>query len=258
MSSASAPFGSTSTQGFVKTASSTSPFGQTASSATPFGQNTKPTASPFGQAPTPAAPMSSPFGSNPNTSAISGAPTTFGGKTARELLFAFYQQRNPSKIAEVDKLLAKYAGKEEQMFRNLAKKYNLDPSVFSLGAAAPAPTPAFGAPPIGQPAGFGQASTMSGGFGNMASAPSTAGFGSFGQSPQGGTSGFGSLSTGGTPQPAASAPSTTGFGSFGQSPQGSTSGFGGTPQPAPGGGFGSMGNTGFGSPAATPFGAARR
>ena len=59
---------------------------------------------------------------SPSTQA--GTPTTFtqtttsppswasplAGKTPREVLTAFYQQRNPSKLGEVDKLLAKYRG----------------------------------------------------------------------------------------------------------------------------------------------------
>lgn len=79
---------------------------------------------------------------------------SFSGKSARDTLYAFYQQRNPSKLGEVDKLLAKYQRNEEQMFRNLAKKYNLDPSVFGLQPdsttsprfAAPSPTGGFDQP----------------------------------------------------------------------------------------------------------------
>ena len=211
----STPFGSSS-QGLGNPTAS--PFGQSAPPASPFGQNAQPVASPFGTATAPS------FGST----AVGGA--TFGGKTAREILFAFYQQRNPSKISEVDKLLTKYAGKEEQLLRNLAKKYNLDPSLFGLSAA---PTSAFGASsPIGQSGAFGQAAPTpaGGGFGGVA--PSS-GFTSFGQTSQTNPGGFGTLSSG----------NSTGFGSS-------------TPAPA-GNSFGN--NTGFGaSPAATPFGAARR
>ena len=86
------------------------------------------------------------FGSN----AIFGAPSTIGGgfgafatasttdqklfkgKTARELLTEFYSKNNPEKIPEVEKLLNKYKGEEEHLFRNLALKYNIDPSDFGL------------------------------------------------------------------------------------------------------------------------------
>jgi hypothetical protein len=160
----------------------------------------------------------------PSFGATPGGGATFGGKTAREILVAFYQQRNPSKISEVDKLLAKYAGKEELLLRNLAKKYNLNPSLFGLSAA---PAPAFGSPTaMGQPSTFGQtAPAVGGGFGSSAA---SSGFGSFGQAAQTNPGGFGSLSTG------------AGFGSS-------------TPAPAANG----LGNnTGFGS--SSPFGAARR
>ncbi len=224
--SSSGPFsGTTPTLGFGQT--TTSPFGQQSKSiaTTPFGQAPTPAATPFGQSPTPAAPGVSPFGGG--TSAASSAAKTFGGKTAREILTAFYQQRNPSKLSEIDKLLAKYAGKEESLLRNLAKKYNLDPSYFGLSAASQVPaTPGFGsASALGQPAQFGQASSMggSGGFGSFAAAPST------------------------------------GFGSFAQSAQASSStGFGAATTPSPGG-FGSMGGAaGFGGSSSTPFGSARR
>ena len=168
----------------------------------------------------------------------------FNGKTARDLLLQFYQEKNPSKVTEIDKVLAKYSGKEEQMFRNLAKKYQLDPSVFGIAAAPPNPTqgfvaaastPAFGQPsamggasPFGQSSrGFGQPSALGGGSSSM-SAPKPPGqtFGS-GATSSFGASGFGSL--------AQSSPSP-----FGGQP---SSGFG-APAPA------------FGSP--SPFGAPRR
>lgn len=196
------------------------PFGQTQSPvpSTPFGNTTSGPSTPFGQAGTPIA--STPFGT-------SGGETKFGGKTARELLVSFYQERNPSQLAKVDQLLTKYAGKEEQLLRNLAKKYNIDPSLFGLktahtpqasgiGSSTPAfgQTSGFGSPsPFGQSSGFSASSSAT--FGqNVASTPSS-GFGSFSQN----RGGFGSLS-------------------------GNNSGFG---------------STGFASPpAATPFGAARR
>lgn len=203
------------------------------SSASPFGNTAAPT--PFG------APSSSPM--QPNSQRL------FNGKTARDLLHQFYQEKNPSKVAEVDKVLAKYSGKEEQMFRNLAKKYQLDPSVFGIAPGAPTPTSGFGSP-AAAPA-FGQASTM----GSSASP--------FGQSP----GGFGQPSTFGGGVSSMSAPkppgqtfgsgATPGFGSsvaagFGSLAQSNPSPFGGQPSS----GFGAPAPTAFGSP--TPFGAPRR
>ena len=40
------------------------------------------------------------------------------------MLEEFYQTHNPAKLTEIDKVLEMYAGKEEQLFLNLAKKYN--------------------------------------------------------------------------------------------------------------------------------------
>jgi hypothetical protein len=116
------PFGATSGQG-----SSQFPFGATTASSTPapsFGTSVMSSHSPFGQQNSSGAPQSSPFGQPGNvvpspspfgvgkSSQLSPTPiaagVTFGGKSPRDLLMAFYQQKNPSKIAEVDKLLAKY------------------------------------------------------------------------------------------------------------------------------------------------------
>jgi len=240
----SAPFGSTTTSTFGTPSGSSSSFGTSQSAsfgkpgASPFSQPAptasttspfvQPATTPFGQTPKTTTPMSSPFGNTPGQSAMVGAPA-FGGKTAREILFAFYQQRNPSKISDVDKLLTKYAGQEEKLLRNLAKKYNLDPTTFGLTAApVSAGTTTFGSSSMmGQAATpFGQPPTV-GTFGSMANQPSQ-GFSSFGQASQGAT-GFGPSSNN-TAQPAPS-----GFGSFGN-----TGGFGSSPTPT------------------TPFGAPRR
>jgi hypothetical protein len=236
---ASTPFGTSS-------APAQSPFGSTASSAnnsSPFGATGgMSSASPFGNTAAP-----TPFGAPSSSSMQPNSQRLFNGKTARDLLHQFYQEKNPSKVAEVDKVLAKYSGKEEQMFRNLAKKYQLDPSVF--GIAPGAPTPGFGSPAIA-PA-FGQASTM----GSSASP--------FGQSP----GGFGQPSTFGGGVSSMSVPkppgqtfgsgSTSGFGSsgaagFGSLAQSNPSPFGGQPSS----GFGAPAPAAFGSP--TPFGAPRR
>ena len=275
--SSSTPFGNTSgmtnvtAQGFgVSNSSSKSPFGQSSGLTTPFGQSAGTPSTPFGQAATPStpfgqsstpvapstpfgqqtpsasgaspfvqsgvAPMSTPFGAN-------NAPTSgakFGGKTAREILVAFYQERNPAQLAKVDQVLAKYAGKEEQLLRNLAKKYNVNPRAFGL-QSIPAQPPsqtiggsAFGSstPAFGQTSGFGQTTT---GFGSVMSPQASTG-GTFGQS-------FGS--TTGTS-------SSSGFGSFANQ---NTGGFGSLSGNSPSAGFGS---TGFATNSTSPFGAARR
>jgi hypothetical protein len=140
-----------------------SPFANT----TTLGNN-----SPFGiAAPNP---NTSSFGQpSPFSSAVSVSGTThpiptqstsqsFVGKTPRDMLMAFYQQYNASKMSEVDRLLAKYHGNEEQMFRNLAKKYNLDPSVFGL-SVVPASNINMTTPSTQSTGGFGQASVLGGG-----------------------------------------------------------------------------------------------
>jgi Ca2+-binding EF-hand superfamily protein len=221
------------------TAPSQSPFGGgNVASSSPFGAAATTTgglssASPFGGTTTPA-----PFGAPSPSPMQSNSQQMFNGRTARDLLLQFYQEKNPSKVAEVDKLLTKYRGNEEQMFRNLAKKYQLDCSVFGISSSAP--NPGFGSPTVANPA-FGQASAMGGG-----SSP-------FGQSP----GGFGQPSSiGGGSGMSGSSPVGHSFGS------GSTAGFGGSSNfgslaqtsPSPFGGQSSNAPV-FGSP---PFGAARR
>jgi len=248
-SSNQSPFGtsnpSTNTAGFGSSPSATngtalaqSPFGES----TPFGAKTT---GGFGNTTTP-----TPFGAPVSSLMQSNSQQLFNGRTARDLLLQFYQEKNPSKVTEVDKLLTKYRGNEDQMFRNLAKKYHLDCSVFGISSITPNPgfssvvaTPAFsqvsimgGVPsPFGQsPGGFGQSSTLGGGNGIPSSSPAGQTFGS-GSTASYGTSNFGSL-TQASPSP------------FGQP---SNFGSGNT-------------NTGFGGSATTPafggspFGAARR
>jgi len=248
-SSNQSPFGtsnpSTNTAGFGSSPSATngtalaqSPFGES----TPFGAKTT---GGFGNTTTP-----TPFGAPVSSPMQSNSQQLFNGRTARDLLLQFYQEKNPSKVTEVDKLLTKYRGNEDQMFRNLAKKYHLDCSVFGISSTTPNPgfssvvaTPAFsqasimgrGPSPFGQsPGGFGQSSTLGGGNGIPSSSPAGQTFGS-GSTASYGTSNFGSL-TQASPSP------------FGQP---SNFGSGNT-------------NTGFGGSATTPafggspFGAARR
>jgi hypothetical protein len=228
-------FGSQTTAPFASN-DSKSPFGSSsAAPAASFGNSSSTgfggfggAASSFGQGPSPFS--KSPFGSD-SSSAQSSAK--FGGRNPRDLLVSFYQSHNPAKVAEVDKTLAKYAGKEELLFLNLAKKYNVDPAQFGVNASqasAPSPTPGFGSVPAST---FG---SQSQGFGAPSfGAPAVLG---------GGSGGFGSA-------PAA------GFANAGPSAFGSSVGFSG--------GFGSLaaasGGSAFGAAqpsSSTPFGAARR
>jgi hypothetical protein len=59
--------------------------------------------SPFGQTSAIGGSSSSTFNGMPNATG-----PTFGGKSPRELLTAFYREKNPSKISDVDTLLLKY------------------------------------------------------------------------------------------------------------------------------------------------------
>ena len=186
--------------------------------------------------------QSTPFGS---TAAPAGQAKLFNGKTARDLLTQFYQEKNPTKVSEVDKLLQKYSGNEEQMFRNLAKKYGLDPSVFGVSAGPPAlsSTPGgFGSPS----GGFGQQSMLGGG--GMSST-----FG--GASPFGSGNASGNTFGQSTPFGASSMYSagSQGFGALAQSSGPSAFGAG-----APSSGFGSIGGGGGAFGGASPFGAPRR
>lgn len=191
----------------------------------------------------------SPFGAGPGTQpaptegATSGSaqPSLVGGKSPRDMLAQFYQRYNPTKVSEVDRLLAKYKGNEELMFRNLAKKYNLDPGLFGLPAVT-TPT-GFGSaasPLPGSTSGFGQPSALGsnspfggspqstplgpGGFGQTSPIGSQAGvFGTQGGSSPYGAPSFGSLAQSSSPQ--------TGFGGMTAStlpsPFGSPTPFGG-------------------------------
>jgi hypothetical protein len=212
--------------------------------------------------------QSSPFGGVPPAPAPSGAgggQTTFLGKSARELLVQFYQQKNPTKVAEVDKFLNKYLGNEELMFRNLAKKYQLDPSVFGL---TPAPAAGFGSPqPGASPGGFGQSSVLGGGstFGGgpgMGGSPSPFGgqSGGFGQQSAMGAVAAPGATAGGHTFGAETVTSGFGASGFGNLAHSSSPSPFGAPSPAPGFGSPSQGfgasSGGFGG--ASPFGAPRR
>lgn len=171
---------------------------------------------------------------------IVGAGTTTG-RNPRDVLTEFYMTYNPAKVSEVDKLLLKYRGNEDQMFRNLAAKYKLDPSVFGLPGASTQGPFQMTSPPLGA---FGQPSPLGIGsaFGNaLNSTPFGSPPGGFGQ-PSALGAGLGTITPlsgsspvfggGGTPFAAST------FGSLAQS----------SPQ-----GFG-----GFSAQPSTPFGAPRR
>lgn len=66
---------------------------------------------------------------NPNDKKSDG---TKGRSSTKEKLTLFYKTYNPNKLDEVDELLEKYDGREEEMFRRLLSKYRADPSVFGL------------------------------------------------------------------------------------------------------------------------------
>ena len=238
----SSPFGSSSQSNTIQSSIS---YGQSSSG---FGSNTMQT---FGS-------TTNAFGTTNQRAQTQPAAVKFGGRTPKEILVAFYNKYNPSKVSEVDKFLTKYSGKEEQMFRNLAKKYNVDPSLFGINNP-PQTSAGFGSTP-GKPANstfgspsFGQPSTLSNTTSPFSS-PSTSMSGAFGSSQlKSQSSGFGAVSSGGGfGSLAASAP--TGFGSP-PAPTGSSfKTFGGNPVGfgnSTGNMSGSIGNT-------TPFGAARR
>jgi hypothetical protein len=217
-------FGAQTATPFGGSSSSTSPFGAATSSstpqaATPFGSST------FGSgaaSSTPAAPFgatsntgfgattvgssfgqgSTSFGSSTFGSTPAPSTAKFGGRNPRDLLVNFYTSHNPAKLAEVDKTLAKYAGKEDLLFLNLAKKYNVDPAQFGVNASqasVASPLPAFGAqgsgfgaPSFGSPAPLGGGATATGGgFGSSGGVFGTSG----GFSGAGGST-FGSLAAG--------------------------------------------------------------
>ena len=58
--------------------------------------------------------------------------------SAREKLIQFYTDYNPLKVESVDKTLEKYVSKEEALFNNLAKRYNVQPAVSGIGVSSTA------------------------------------------------------------------------------------------------------------------------
>lgn len=68
---------------------------------------------------------------NPNPNRLGSEREIYAG-TTKEKLYKFYSVYNPLKVAKVDKLLAKYSCNEEELLRKLAKKYNVETSVFGI------------------------------------------------------------------------------------------------------------------------------
>lgn len=103
----------------------------------------------------------------------SGIQRKFQG-SAKEKLIQFYKVRNPLKLGDVDKTLAKYASNEEKLFLNLARRYNVDPSIFGVDESSTA---------IGSntTAAFKAYAGTTNTFGSLTSpkAPATGAFGSF-------------------------------------------------------------------------------
>jgi hypothetical protein len=89
------------------------------------------------QSPAAAPPTSSAFGASQSSSAFFNS----SGSDYRSRLTSFYEKYNPEKISSVDKTLAAYAGREEEMFTALVTKYGPEPapaSSMNLANAAPA------------------------------------------------------------------------------------------------------------------------
>eukprot|EP00439_Symbiodinium_sp_Y106_P032047 s2705_g3.t2 len=141
--------------------------------------------------------------------AIGGAPAqgNDGVKQAyKERMIKIYQQHNPSKLNEIDTLMAKYVGNEHVMYLKICNKYKVQPEPEIKPAAAGLGS-ALGAPAASASSGgvlFGSA-----GLGSALGAPAasaSSGGGLFGSA--GGTSGgaslFGAPSSGGASSQAAS------------------------------------------------------
>lgn len=62
----------------------------------------------------------------------------------KPLICEIYQEHNPAKLENVEELLAKYKGREEQLYHGVCEKYNVEPKIPKVDPAAP---PADGALP---------------------------------------------------------------------------------------------------------------
>lgn len=70
---------------------------------------------------------------NPNPKRLGSKREIYTG-TPMEKVYKFYTIHNPTKVAEDDKLLAKYSRNEEEL---LKKQYKVDPSVFGIVQSSP-------------------------------------------------------------------------------------------------------------------------
>ena len=281
-SSSTSPFGSS--QANPSVLSGTSPFAPnqskpsaSSSTASPFAasQNKEAGAvtssSPFAatEAPGSVAPSTSPFAPKQSATTATASPfaTPFGSSNVssgqpdyNKMLTEFYQKYNPAKIGpigEVGKALEKYKGKEAEMFKKLAQKYNAPNPMQGDQSSAGGTTTASSSFGFGNMAAsmgststtpFSTSSAQSKSISQFASAPS----------PFGGN-------TGQTKSPFSSTPSATPFGAPSAtassaspftSTSTTTSAFGGT---ASGGAFGSQSAASAPSPfggqtAPSPFG----
>ena len=159
----------------------------------------------------------------------------FLGKTPKELLTAFYREKNPSKVDEVDKLLAKYKGREEKLFINLANKYKMNPAMFGVKNVSTTGSSFGQASPLGGNSNFAAMSTP--GSTPFGANSTSNGFGTFGFSAaQKQSTPFGSTAKGSTTStPFGGASSSTTFGSFADAASKSP-GFGGGTNTSPFGG----------------------
>jgi len=73
---------------------------------------------------------------NPNPNRLGSESEIYTG-TMREKVCKFYTIHNPTRLDEVDTLLAKYSRNEEELLKKLAKKYKVDPSVFGIVESSP-------------------------------------------------------------------------------------------------------------------------
>ena len=70
----------------------------------------------------------------------------------RAKLVAFYEKHNPAKLDSIDATLAKYAGRESELFEALRAKYEAPAAVEEKVDAPDAPAPAASAPAPATPA----------------------------------------------------------------------------------------------------------
>ena len=73
------------------------------------------------------------------TSSVPGSAVVVAdGMSFRARVVRFYQRYNPSKLADVDDILSKYAGRETEVLAALKSKYGPEPPAPSVTAPPPA------------------------------------------------------------------------------------------------------------------------